>query len=82
MVQKCKEVPAAVSASLAVDADEVSDLMEYALQAGKHSEFHEISTHIGIPRDQVLNKISAVLFREHAQEFSELVGFIQGRLDS
>lgn len=82
MVQKCKEISAAVGTSLAVEADEVSDLMEYALQAGKHSEFHEISTHIGIPRDQVLNKISAVLFREYPHEFSELVGFIQGRLDS
>lgn len=82
MVQKCKDIPAPVGASLAVEDDEIADLMEYALQAGKHNEFHEISTHIGIPRDQVLSKISAVLFREYVDEFSGLVGFIRQRLDA
>jgi len=81
MIQKCKDVPSAIGASLAVEDDEVADLMEYALQAGKHNEFHEISTHIGIPRDQALNKISAVLSREYVGEFSEIVDFIRERLE-
>lgn len=76
MVQNSKEIPEIIGSALSVNADEVADLMEYGLQAGKHKEFHEISTHIGISRDQVLEKISSALCRSKIEDFNEIRDFI------
>lgn len=76
MVQSSKEIPKIIGSALSVDSDEVPDLMEYGLQAGKHKEFYEISGHIGISRDQVLDKISSALCRARPGDFDEIRGFI------
>ncbi len=80
MVQKAKDIPASIAGALSVDEGEVVDLMEYGLQAGKHKEFHEISSHIGITRDQVVDKVSSSLCRSFSAEFEDLRNFVVGHL--
>lgn len=80
MVQKAKGVPDMVADALSVEPEEVGELMEYGLQAGKHDEFHEISSHIGISRDQVMEKISSALARACVEEFNEIRDFVSSHL--
>lgn len=80
MVQKAKDIPASVATVLSVDEGEVVDLMEYGLQAGKHKEFHEVASHIGISRDQVVEKISSMLCRSFSGDFEGLRSFVLGHL--
>lgn len=82
MVQKAKDIPPSIAAALSVDEDEVVELMEYGLQAGKHNEFHEISTHIGISRDQVVDKLSSSLCRSFPDDFVSVRDFVLGKLHS
>ncbi|PPV05249.1 AAA domain [Xanthomonas bromi] len=80
MLQKAKQVSDKIGASLSIDQEEVSDLMEYGLQAGKHNEFHEISSHVGLPREKVMDKIAAVICREFQEDFRDILTCIEKRL--
>lgn len=81
IVQKCKDIPAIVGPSLGIDEEEVGELMEYGLQAGKHSEFYEISGHIGLPKNQVLDKLSAAVCKSFSTDFDDVLKKIAKHLD-
>ncbi|MDY4285358.1 AAA family ATPase [Xanthomonas sp. LF06-19] len=72
MIQKCKDIPAAVAIALNTEEGEIPEIMEYALQAGKHKEFYEISTHVGLPKDQCMDRICSVISHHFSNEFDEL----------
>ncbi len=80
MVQRAKGVPDIVADALSVDPEDVAELMEYGLQAGKHDEFHEISSHIGISRDLAMEKISSALVRACPGDFNEIREFVASHL--
>lgn len=82
IVQGAKECIAKLSAALLADVDSVSDILEYGLQAGKHNEFYEIAKHLGLNRDQCLQVFASVVCEVRVEDFKELAGAVQARLDS
>lgn len=81
LVQRCKDISQQVSSALGIEQSEVSDIMEYALQAGKHNEFHEIGTNVGLQRSHVLDKVTACVAAGFPDEFSPIRAGVSGWLD-
>lgn len=61
IVQKCVEVPKLVEVALGLEEDRVAEVLEYALQAGKHNEFFEISTHVGLEKNHTLQHLCHII---------------------
>lgn len=80
ILQKCKEVPSLIAESLSIDVDEVAGVLEYGLQAGKHNEFYEIATNVGLTKDQCLQKLSEVVSRAFSVDFDDLRNEISSKL--
>ncbi len=76
MIQKCKDIPGKVASSLNTEEADVPEIMEYALQAGKHKEFHEISTQVGLPKDQCLDRVCGVVASHFKDDFKEIIDII------
>ncbi len=70
MLQSCADAAIKeVASSLFIDEDEVRDVIEYGLQAGKHNEFYEISQHVGLGAEQCMSKMCDVVVRALPNEF-------------
>ncbi|WP_115510047.1 ATP-dependent nuclease [Xanthomonas arboricola] len=80
MIQKCKDIPNEVAECLNANKNDISEIMEYALQAGKHKEFHELSSAIGLPKDQCLDRICGVIARSFSAEFDDIREKVLGLL--
>lgn len=80
IVQKCKGVPEKVAEVFAIDVDEVPEILEYALQAGKHDEFHELSIHVGLSKDQCLQKMAYVVAMAYPAEFDDIRALVHEKL--
>ncbi|MFB8965558.1 ATP-dependent endonuclease [Xanthomonas euvesicatoria] len=74
VIQKCLDtsVLEKVSESLLLDADEVTDILEYGLQAGKHDEFHEVASHIGLNSSQCMSKLCDTVTHSFSSDFEEI----------
>lgn len=81
IVQKCKEVPEATALALGIDIDQVAEILEYALQAGKHNEFHEIATQVGLSKERCLGLLCNVLCSNLPDEFDEIRQTINQQLN-
>ncbi|WP_255481405.1 AAA family ATPase [Rhodanobacter sp. ANJX3] len=81
ILQKCKGVPNLIAESLLIEIDEVADVIEYGLQAGKHNEFHEIAMHVGLTKDQCLQKLSEVVSKAFSNDFDDLRTVIVSKLE-
>ncbi len=81
IIQKNQE--AAISLSQLVDADEdwLVKVLEYGLQAGKHNEFHEISEHLGLDKEQCLQIFTANIKQCFGEEFSPIIDKITDMLN-
>jgi predicted ATPase len=55
IVQKCSENIGVLSSLINVDADELVDIIQQGLEAGKHNEFHEIASLVGLEEQDALN---------------------------
>lgn len=80
IVQKAIEASEAAATALSVDADEIKAVLEYGLQAGKHSEFFEIGRNIGLTKQLCLERLSATVCKEFIGEFNPLSKFIESHL--
>lgn len=80
IVQKCKEIPIAVALALGVDVDQAAEVLEYALQAGKHNEFHEIGAQVGLSKDRCLGLLCDVVCANFVKEFDSLREIIKADL--
>ncbi|QQZ43350.1 AAA family ATPase [Pseudomonas sp. SK3(2021)] len=81
IVQKSKEAPEAVAIALGVDLDQCPEVLEYALQAGKHNEFFEISQHVGLDKDRCLSLLCGVVCQSFPKEFDKLRQAVLSKLD-
>lgn len=81
LVQKCSESTEELAKLLNVDADELEDVLERGLEAGKHNEFNEIGTLIGLDEAEALNRFCINVAQQHSDEFSELVTIIKDALN-
>lgn len=80
IVQKSIELPIAVSNALKIEQDQVLEILDYGLQAGKHNEFYEISTYIGLDKEQTLQKLCQVVADGFPESFDTIVKKISGLL--
>ena len=80
IVQKCKEIPEVIAQALGVDADQASEVLEYALQAGKHNEFHEIGVQVGLSKDRCLGLLCDAVCTNFSEEFDDLKARIKAEL--
>ena len=74
IVQKSSECIDAISKLTASDADTLADVLEYGLQAGKHSEFFEISKNLGLDRAMCLQLFTISVCQKFPEEFEDIVG--------
>lgn len=63
------------------DADDLSEYIEYGLQAGKHNEFHEVARHLGLERAECLQIFTLVVAQQFAAEFGHVAERIRAILD-
>ena len=77
IVQKCAEAPEALAAILSLEVDELQEILEYGLQAGKHNEFYEIAKHVGLDRTQCLQSLTTAICTAFPSEFVEVVKAIE-----
>lgn len=82
IVQRCFESIDLLASLLGVDENELNDVLEQGLEAGKHNEFNEIGLAIGLDTQDVLTKFCITINQCHASHFEELVQSLQERLDS
>jgi predicted ATPase len=81
IIQKCMEVPAVVSAALDLEEDRVLEILEYGLQSGKHNEFFEIASHIGLDKEQVLQQMCRVISKEFSGDLKPTRDLVELRLN-
>lgn len=81
ILQKGLEILPELSLSLNVDENELSDFIEYALQAGKHKEFHELQTRLGLERQLCVQLFCTAITQKYAGELNDLCSAICNALD-
>lgn len=72
IVQKAMEASELAATALAVELDAIKGILEYGLQAGKHNEFYEIAQNIGLPRQQCLERLCAIVCQAFPEEIAPL----------
>lgn len=81
LLQKATECLDALAAVLGTTTDDLSDVIEYGMQAGKHNEFHEMSKHLGLEPAQCLQHFTTVIAPAFSHELAELASQIQAAID-
>jgi len=76
LVQKAASAPATLCIPLGTDADTLSDILEYGLQAGKHDEFYEIAKQLGLDVPTCLRLVAQNVCSENAEEFYPIIEHI------
>lgn len=81
IIQKCKEALSETVAALDLDDEgEASEFLEYALQAGKHNEFFDLSNNVGLEKTHCLKLVTNVVAEKYSAEFSDMCNFIYSKL--
>lgn len=81
LVQKSFECIATLSSVTSSDVDSLADILEYGLQAGKHSEFFEISKNLGLDRSPCLQLFTMCVCQNFPEEFETITNHIGLVLD-
>jgi len=81
IVQKCSESIDVLAPLLGVSKDELADVIEQGLEAGKHNEFGEIGAVVGLDEEDVRARFCMAVSQSHADQFQALVESLQRRLD-
>jgi predicted ATPase len=80
LFQKCGEIPEELGVALGVDAERAATIVEYALQAGKHEEFSEVSEQVNLDPERCLILVCGIVYRNFPDEFEELKNTISEML--
>lgn len=80
IIQMSKGAPEAVASVLGIEVDQCLEVLEYALQAGKHNEFFEISQHVGLDKERCLGLLCGVVCQNFPDEFNDLRKVIISKL--
>jgi predicted ATPase len=81
LLQKATEALDPLAAVLSTTPDELSDVIEYGMQAGKHNEFHEMARHLGLEQHQCLQLFTTVIASHFSQELASLAESINLAID-
>ncbi|MEZ2746044.1 AAA family ATPase [Halopseudomonas bauzanensis] len=81
LVQKGSEGIDELAKLLNVEVDELEDVLERGLEAGKHNEFNEIGTLIGLDEMDALNRFCINVAQNNIDEFADLISCIETALD-
>ncbi|MBK5204498.1 MAG: AAA family ATPase [Polaromonas sp.] len=68
LLQKATTVLDPLSAVVGNTADELAEIIEYGLQAGKHCDFFEMSKHLGLDQHQCLQHFTTVVHQMFAAD--------------
>lgn len=81
IIQKCKErLNSTANAQSLDDEGEASEFLDYALQAGKHNEFFELSNNVGLEKGHCLKILTEIISNNFADDFKEVHNLIYSRL--
>lgn len=81
IIQKCKESLTKTCNALSFDDEgEASGFLEYALQAGKHNEFFELSNSVGLEKSDCLKLLTDVVSKEFPNDFTKVRDLIYSKL--
>lgn len=80
VVQKGVGCIDAIAKLTGADPDELSDILEYGLQAGKHNEFFEISKNLGLEKAACLQLFTISVCQHSPEDFTTLTDSILSSL--
>jgi len=81
VIQKCSESLEVLSPLLGVEEDELADVIEQGLGAGKHNEFNEIGNLVGLDESDVVSRFCLAIKQSHFDKFEELINSLEHRLN-
>ena len=81
LVQRNLESIESLAIILAADKAQLSEILEYGLQAGKHNEFHEISSHLGLEKHQCIQYFVINLAQNKPELFAETIDSVSAALN-
>lgn len=81
LVQKCTESIDSLASLVNVHPDELEDVLERGLEAGKHNEFSEIGRIIGLDGEDALRRFCINVAQNHNDEFLKIIEFIENSLN-
>lgn len=77
LLQKGLEIIDPLAAVLGVPPDDLKDVIEYGMQAGKHNEFYEMSRHLGLDSQYCLQLFTTVVAQHFNHELSHLANGLE-----
>lgn len=81
IIQKCKECLEKTAGALAIDDEgEAAEFLEYSLQAGKHNEFAELSSNVGLEKAHCLKLLTEVVSSQFPNELEGVRNFIYSKI--
>lgn len=80
LLQKSREAIDPLAVLFNIESHELTSFIEYAFQAGKHNEFHELSKHLGMEQEQRLQTCVIAVVQQFADEFQGIVQQIESVL--
>lgn len=81
LLQKGAEILEVLSQVLNVETHELDDFIEYALQAGKHQEFHELQNQLGLDRQACLQHFSTSIVKSFPEDFFSIQLAVEAALN-
>jgi hypothetical protein len=72
LLLKGVEILSVLSEVLNVEENELEDFIEYALQAGKHQEFHELQIQLGLDRQACLQHFATSIVKNFPEDFTQI----------
>lgn len=81
ILQKCAETMDVLAPLLGVGEDELVDVIEQGLEAGKHNEFSEIGAVVGLEQEDVRARFCMAISQSHSDQFQTLIESLHKRLD-
>jgi ABC-type multidrug transport system ATPase subunit len=82
MLERSKACQEAVAQSFSVEASLIENMLDTAIQAGKHNEFHEMGEQVSLDKSQCCQKLAGVLASAFPNEFLNLRTTIGSWLES
>jgi predicted ATPase len=82
IIQKSLDSVSALSLYLGIEEDELTQKLETAMQAGKHSEFFELAIQLGIDKQDCRLQLAMHTRNTFPDEYASLISFISQTLDA
>lgn len=73
LLQKARGAIEPLAVPLGTGVEELNDILEYGLHAGKHSEFHEVAKQLGLDEYSCLQHVTSIIAQHLSDEFSPLL---------